>query len=40
MPKIGACYQVTIKNSARHTLETFSFTVNLQGVDTVNDTPV
>lgn len=40
MPKIGGCYQVPIKNSARHTLVTLSFTVNPQGVDTINETPV
>ncbi len=40
MPKIGGCYQVPIKNSARRTLVTLSFTVNPQGVDTINETPV
>lgn len=40
MPKIGGCYQVPIKNSARRTLVTLSFTVNPQGVDIINETPV
>lgn len=40
MPKIGGCRQVLIKDSERRTLVTLSFTVNLQGADTINETPV
>lgn len=40
MPKIGGCYEVPIKNSARRTLVTLSFTVNVRGGYTINKTPV